>query len=62
MAGKTIIVYTQPASLHRKGKIYVTTFASSAITTVLCSVDQTLNCVNGLAELEPESILLMSYE
>ena len=47
-AGKTIIVYT--ASLFAQERKDLTTFASSAITTVLCSVDQTLNYVNGLAE------------
>ena len=46
LAGKTIIVYT--ASLFAQKRKDLTTFASSAITTVLCSVDQTLN---GLAEV-----------
>ena len=46
LAGKTIIVYT--ASLFAQKRKVLTTFASSAITTVLCSADQTLN---GLAEV-----------
>ena len=45
LAGKTIIVYT--ASLFAQKRKDLTTFTSSANTTVLCSVDQTLN---GLAK------------
>ena len=47
LAGKTIIVYT--AILFAQERKDLTTFASSALTTGLCSVEQTLNCVNGLA-------------
>ena len=52
LAGKTIIVYTASFfAQERKDLTIIICELLKQFTTVLCSVDQTLNCVNELAEV-----------